>query len=156
MIIVRFFLILAIVVFMPFSAFCDDKHDLQFITIKSNNTNVRTGPSTDHPIKIRYNRGGIPVIMINQYENWVKIRDFWGDEGWVMKVLTTSMSKLAIVNMDDTPMRYLSTIKSRPKLILKRGVIIRYKVCKNDWCKVVINKKSGWVLKKSLWGIKNI
>ena len=44
----------------------------------------RKGPSTDYEIEWRYERQGLPVLIIKESRNWRQIRDADGDEAWVL------------------------------------------------------------------------
>ena len=43
---------------------------------------MRTGPSTDHPIRWVYTRTGLPVRIVEESELWRRIEDPDGETGW--------------------------------------------------------------------------
>src|SRR5579863_7921317 len=55
----------------------------RFVSLKSNHVNVRGGPDKDHDVAWIYTRPGLPVEITAEYENWRRIRDRDGTEGWV-------------------------------------------------------------------------
>ena len=57
----------------------------RFLTLKSNKVNVRTGPSSDHDVAWIFQRKGMPVEVTAEFENWRKIRDSEGSEGWILQ-----------------------------------------------------------------------
>src|SRR5688572_3042889 len=59
----------------------------RFVSLKSNNVNVRRGPGQDYDVVFTYVREGLPVEITDEFENWRKIRDSDGSEGWVFHSL---------------------------------------------------------------------
>src|ERR1700677_178372 len=55
----------------------------RFVSLKSDHVNVRGGPNKDHDVAWVYTRPGLPVEITAEYENWRRIRDWDGAEGWV-------------------------------------------------------------------------
>ena len=55
----------------------------RFVSIKSDKVNVHSGPTRDHDITWIYTRAGLPVEITAEYENWRRVRDWEGAEGWV-------------------------------------------------------------------------
>ena len=54
----------------------------RFASLASSEVNVRTGPSTDHPIRWVYARPGLPVRIVEESELWRRIEDPDGETGW--------------------------------------------------------------------------
>src|SRR5262245_26085638 len=59
----------------------------RFVSLKSDHVNVRGGPNKDHDVAWVYTRPALPVEITAEYENWRKIRDRDGSEGWVYHTL---------------------------------------------------------------------
>src|SRR5581483_6895662 len=55
----------------------------RFVTLKPDRVNVRGGPTKDHDVSWVYTRAGLPVEITAEFENWRRIRDWEGAEGWV-------------------------------------------------------------------------
>ena len=55
----------------------------RFVSLKSDKVNVRAGPTKDHDVAWVYSRAGLPVEITAEFENWRRIRDWEGAEGWV-------------------------------------------------------------------------
>ena len=55
----------------------------RFVSLKSDKVNVRAGPTKDHEVTWVYTRTGLPVEITAEFENWRRIRDWEGAEGWV-------------------------------------------------------------------------
>ena len=55
----------------------------RFVSLKSDRVNVRSGPNKDQDVRWVYTRAGMPVEITAEFENWRRIRDWEGAEGWV-------------------------------------------------------------------------
>ena len=122
-----------------------------FLTLRYNNVNLRQGPSKDYPIKIFYKKKYLPVLIQEISNNFRKIKDHENNSGWI-HVSQLSKKKAALTLDDDVIIFKNSTIFSKPLAILKKGRLCLVHKCKDDWCKIKVDKYSGWVKKKSLWG----
>jgi SH3-like domain-containing protein len=122
-----------------------------FTTLRYNNVNLRQGPSKDYPIKIFYKKQYLPVLVQDTSNNYRKVRDHEDNTGWI-HVSQLSKKKAALVLTDKVIMFENSTIFSKPLAILEKGRLCLIFRCKNDWCKIKVEKYLGWVEKKSLWG----
>ena len=57
----------------------------RFASLDSNEVNLRAGPGTDYPILWVYQRKGLPVEIIQEFDTWRRIRDRDGTVGWVQQ-----------------------------------------------------------------------
>ena len=55
----------------------------RFVSLKPDKVNVRGGPTRDHDVTWTYTRAGLPVEITAESDNWRRIRDWEGAEGWV-------------------------------------------------------------------------
>src|SRR5438128_8966612 len=55
----------------------------RFVSLRSDQVNLRVGPGENYPIEWVLTRKDMPVEIIRQFENWRMIRDWQGTEGWV-------------------------------------------------------------------------
>jgi len=123
----------------------------KFLSLKKNEVNLRQGPSKNHPIKFVYKKKYLPVEIIDNWDNWRKIKDFENNSGWIHISLLSG--KRSVINQDDNSIIFSSnSIYSKPLAKVERGRLLFIKKCKNEWCKIVTGKYSGWIKKKSLWG----
>ena len=127
----------------------------RFVSLKSNDVNLRIGSSTNYPIILKYTMKALPVEIIDEYQVWRKINDREGNQGWIHKTLIQG-DRYAIINQ-----QYNSSVQiySKPKghIIGEIGEynIVKIKICLNQWCKINYKKNSGWINKKYLWGVYN-
>ena len=57
------------------------------VSLKSNEVNLRVGPSTNYPIELTYVTENLPVEIIDEFDVWRKARDHNGTIGWLHKRL---------------------------------------------------------------------
>src|SRR5262245_43036440 len=53
------------------------------VSPKSDRVYLRQGPGTDYPIAWVFQRAGLPVEVIREFEVWRQVRDASGTVGWV-------------------------------------------------------------------------
>ena len=122
-----------------------------FLTLRNEKVNLRHGPSFDYPIKIFYKKKYLPVLVQERSDNFRKIRDHENNTGWI-HISQLSKKKSAISIDDNLIMFKKPTIYSKPLARLQKGRLCTISKCKDEWCKVKIEKYVGWVKKGSLWG----
>lgn len=122
-----------------------------YVSLRSNEVNLRTGPGNEYPIKYVYQLKEMPLKVLGEYDNWYKVKDKDGDEGWVNKNLTTKNRTIIVINGTQIMYKKNNT-DSRPIFRLEENVIVKYDKCNQNWCKVEINDKTGWIQKENIWG----
>ena len=122
-----------------------------FLTLRNEKVNLRQGPSFDYPIKIFYTKKYLPVLVQDKSYNFRKIKDHENNSGWI-HISQLSKKKAAIVSNEELLVFKNPTVYSKPLVILEKGRLCIIKKCKEDWCKVEIDKFSGWVKKDGWWG----
>jgi SH3-like domain-containing protein len=128
----------------------------RYVSLKSDHVNVRAGPTKDNDVAWVYTRSGLPVEITAEYENWRRVRDSEGAEGWVYHSLLSGR-RTAVVTMkskDELASLYesadqTSTITAR----LQAGVVVQIKRCTSNWCHVAGNGFDGWIQQQRLWGV---
>ncbi len=148
------FLFLAIFTIHNSFAEQEIKQTNYFASLRSSETNVRSGPGPNYPIKWTYKLKSIPVRVINEYDNWNEIEDYEGQSGWISQNLTTKKRTLMVrINKSFTSMHSKNSEKSRIIYYLENNVVGEYLTCVDKWCELKIKNKKGWVLKSDLFGV---
>ena len=57
----------------------------RFVSLKSSEVNLRTGPGTRYPIEWVYQRRALPVEITAEFDNWRRVRDSEGVVGWIQR-----------------------------------------------------------------------
>ena len=124
----------------------------RFVSLKSNEVNLRRGPSLDYKIDWVYKRKHLPLMIVSEFGHWRQVTDFEGYTGWIYKDLLSG-SRYIIVNNEETLLRNKATFDSLGKAILKREVIAKLIDCEGLWCFIRIRNMRGYVLAEDIWGI---
>ena len=125
--------------------------DEYFLTLRNNTANLRQGPSFDYPIKIFYKKKYLPVLIQDRSDNFRKIKDHENNTGW-LHISQLSKKKAAITSQENVILFKNPTLYSKPIAVIEKGRLCLIKKCKNEWCKIKVDRYSGWVKKKDLWG----
>ena len=121
-----------------------------FLTLRNDKVNLRLGPSFDYPIKIIYKKKYLPIAIKDKSYNFRKIQDHENNSGWI-HISQLSKRKAGITTVN-TLLYKKATIFSKPLANVEKGRLVLVSKCKNDWCKVKIEKFSGWIKKSRIWG----
>jgi SH3-like domain-containing protein len=128
----------------------------RYVSLKSDHVNVRAGPTKDNDVSWVYTRAGLPVEITAEFENWRRVRDSEGAEGWVYHSLLSGR-RTAVVTMkskdDLAPIYYGPDSTSTVVARLQAGVVTQVKHCANNWCRVAGNGFDGWIEQQRLWGV---
>ena len=122
-----------------------------FMSLKYNTVNVRQGPSSEHPIKFIYKKKYLPIKIIDNFENYRKFIDLYDNSGWI-HISQLSLKKTALNIKEKNLLLKKPQIYSKPLAQIEKGKLIIIKKCKDNWCKVLINKYVGWIRKNTIWG----
>lgn len=130
----------------------------RFVSLKSDRVNVRGGPAKDHEVSWVFTRSGLPVEITAEYENWRRIRDWEGAEGWVYHSLlsgrrTGLISSHAKAGVEPIPLHEAGNPESRVVARLEAGVLGAVKRCSGKWCRIAGDGFDGWIEQERLWGV---
>ncbi len=111
----------------------------RFASLKSDHVNVRGGPNKDQDVACVYTRPALPVEITAEYENWRRIRDRDGSEGWVYHTLLSGKRTAYVASPKTRPdlvPLYESADRMSPlRAMLEPGVLGTVKRCNGQWCR---------------------
>ncbi|MBP1851665.1 SH3 domain-containing protein [Rhizobium halophytocola] len=131
----------------------------RYVSLKARSVNLRVGPGTDYAVSWRFQKDGLPVEIIQEYDNWRRVRDADGTEGWINQSLLSgertamaapwmkSNGKDVYVNMRRDSLDSSSIVAK-----LQPGVVMRLDECTGNWCKAEAGGVEGWVVQAEIWG----
>jgi SH3-like domain-containing protein len=128
----------------------------RFVSLKADRVNVRAGPDKDHDVTFIYTRVGWPVEITAEFENWRRVRDSDGSEGWVYHSLLSGKRMAAVrlkTTADLAPLHAKPDAQSAVTARLQSGVLGAVKQCTGTWCRLVGEGFDGWVEQNRLWGV---
>src|ERR1700722_17658335 len=122
----------------------------RFVSLKTERVNVRSGPARDNQVSWVYTRVGLPVEIIAEYDNWSRIRDWEGAEGWVLHSLlsgkrTALVSAVAKKIDDFAPIHASPDRTSSVTARLQSGVVGTVNQSPGIWCRFTGEGFDGWI-----------
>lgn len=135
----------------------------RFVSLKVERVNMRVGPGKQYAVSWRYTKAGLPLEILQEYDNWRRVRDAEGTIGWVHGSLLSG-TRTAITapwGKDDAA---ASTLKlhAEPEgnsdivAYLKPGVMGEIAQCDGAWCEMAIQSADqilkGYANQAELWG----
>ena len=127
----------------------------RYVSLKSNDANIRVGPSKNYPIIIKYITKNYPLMIVEEYKEWRRVKDFKNNVGWIHKSLLSGTRTGLITSIDEKDIKVFNTLDGRIIGTIGHGNIIYLEKCKIDWCFVSIDTFKGWINKKNIWGVKD-
>ena len=127
----------------------------RFVSLKSDRVNVRSGPNKDQDVRWVYTRAGMPVEITAEFENWRRIRDWEGAEGWVYhSLLSGKRSAVVVPSLKDDLVPLYESADADASVVarLQSGVLGQLKSCNGMWCAFAGKNFSGWIRQERLWG----
>ncbi len=124
----------------------------RFVSLKTDEGNVRRGPSLSHRIDWVYLRRGMPLQVTAEYGHWRRVADREGLGGWVHYSLLSG-NRTVLIEEDLLPIYARADLTSQQEAILEVGVIARLGDCTTDWCEISTGGYRGWAEKEALWGV---
>ena len=132
----------------------------RFVSLKSEKTFCRVGPTFAHPVRLTYQRRGLPVMVVAETrDHWRKIRDFDGDECWMHRTKLSGAQTVIVVE-EGLVLRARPNDGAMQKARLGRGLVARVESVRDGWVKVsagdvksgVRASIRGWAPQSGLWG----
>ncbi len=131
----------------------------RFVSLKAKRVNLRVGPGQDYAVAWLYTKSGVPMEVIQEYDNWRRVRDAEGTEGWVYQSLLsgertaiTAPWKVGEAKDDFIDMHREARSNADVVARLEPGVVVVVKACNGDWCEAQTGGTSGWVQQSEIWG----
>ena len=95
----------------------------------------------------------MPVEIIAEHDNWRRIVDSEGDRGWVHGNLLSSR-RTVLVTGEVRTLRRTPRDDAMPVLRAEPGVLGELFDCQEEWCRVEITGKRGWLKRDEVWGVR--
>ncbi len=128
----------------------------RFVSVKADRVTVRDGPDKDHDVSWIYTRVGWPVEITAEFEDWRRIRDSDGSEGWVYHSLLSGKRMATVQLKSKTALAALYEKPDASSAVTARlqvGVLGTVKRCTGTWCQISGEGFDGWVPQNELWGV---
>ena len=130
----------------------------RFVSLKPARVNIRVGPGRDYAVSWLYTKSGLPVEIIQEYDNWRRIRDVDGTEGWVYQSLLAG-KRTAIVapwqrGKSENLIDLYASASDTARIVARAeaGVIGNIRECTGKWCQIETQGTRGWIKQALIWG----
>ena len=124
----------------------------RFVSLRSDQVNLRVGPGENYPIQWVLTRKEMPVEIIREFEHWRMIRDWQGTEGWVHERMVTG-KRAVVVKGGIRALHRLPDPASQVVARAEPGVFARLVECRGAWCRIEAADIAGWVQRIEVWGV---
>lgn len=127
----------------------------RFVSLRSDEVNLRTGPGVRYPIDWIYTRKDLPVEVVAEFEAWRKIRDWEGAEGWVHQSMLTGRRMMVVTGSVRRALRAGDSDSASVLAQVDPGVLGKLMQCprNRDFCRVEIGQTQGWLRRDEFWGV---
>lgn len=125
----------------------------RFVSIRAGEVNVRAGPGRRYPVEWRFIRRNLPVIVVDEFDTWRRIRDADGEGGWVHQSMLSGRRTVLVTGTNPAGLLRRPEATARTLAKLEPGVIAQLARCEDGWCRVTAGGWSGWLPSGALWGV---
>jgi SH3-like domain-containing protein len=124
----------------------------RFVSLRSDEVNLRVGPGEQYPIDWVLTKKGIPVEIIEERDVWRRIRDVQGSEGWVHERMVAG-TRTALVTGGVRILHAEADAASPAVARAEPGVLARLLECRGLWCRIEAQDIKGWLTRGQIWGV---
>lgn len=124
----------------------------RFVSMKSEEGNVRRGPSLTHRVDWVFKHAHQPLKIVAEYGHWRRVQDHEGQGGW-MHYSLLSGARWVRVQDEKIALRLKPNEAAATRAYALRGALARLGDCTPDWCEISAQGQTGWVLKSQIWGV---
>ena len=113
---------------------------------------MRTGPSTEFPVKWVYQRRNLPVKVVAVHSVWRKVEDHDGDQGWMHVRLLSTARTAVVIGSSIGALREAPDATARVAWRVEPGVVGGIEECEKGWCRFDNAGRFGYIEAERLWG----
>ena len=128
----------------------------RYVSLKADKVNMHIGPAKHYETKWVYQRAGLPVEITAEFENWRRIRDWEGAEGWVYHSLLSGRRTAMVTSKHkDELVPLFAAAEDQTQVVarLQPGVSASVRKCTGKWCQIAGSGFDGWIAQERLWGV---
>ena len=126
----------------------------RFVSLNTDEANVRRGPGLSHRIDWVFLRKGAPLEVTAEHGHWRRVRDQDLAGGWVHHALLRGARTAVVTAVPETVLRTDPVEAAGAVARLETGVVARLEECGPAWCRLDAEGWDGWAPKSALWGVR--
>jgi len=126
----------------------------RFVSLRTGEVNFRAGPGFQYPVVWVYQRDGLPVEIIGEFDVWRQVLAPDGGTGWVHEA-TIRAHRDFYVTAAQAVLRRGPDSGAGIVAYLDAGVTGSLGACpaESDYCKVVAGNVTGYLAREDFWGV---
>ena len=124
----------------------------RFVSLRSDQVNLRVGPGENYPIQWVLTRKEMPVEIVKEFEHWRMINDWQGAEGWVHERMVSG-KRTVVVKGGVCALHRQPDLASGVVARAEPGVFAHLLECRGVWCRIDTADITGWVQRSEIWGV---
>lgn len=122
-----------------------------YLSVTTDNANVRTGPGTKYPVAMELFKG-YPLKVLKQQGEWYKVIDYEKDSGWIHDSIVKNNNSVIVNAKKSINMRSGPSTEDRIVADVERGVVLTRLGVKGKWVNVQHSSGTvGWIYASLLW-----
>lgn len=130
-----------------------------FASLVADSVEVRAEPGFDKAITFVFKRAGLPVAVLDERKDWVRIEDTSGTTGWVAADMLSKrrtgivLAPAAAAGEPARGLRAAARSTSNVLAYLEPGVIVGVVSCDGRTCRITTSGIRGFIDQDHLWGV---
>lgn len=135
----------------------------RFVSLKSKSVNLRVGPGRQYNVAWLYVKPGLPLEVVQEFDQWRRVRDAEGTEGWIFHSLLSGNRTAIVAPWEKAPDQDKNSKmidghatpdnKAAVTMRLQPGVLVSVEKCQRGWCLVNAENTGSFVRQQQLWGV---
>ena len=124
----------------------------RFVTLKSDEVNMRAGPGTEYPVLWQYRKKACLCASRPNSVSGARLSIMTETTGWMHHSVVSLRRTGAGHNQLGA---YLRQPRQCAALVAvaERNALLELQSCPTQWCKVAAGDLRGWVARTALWGL---
>jgi len=133
----------------------------RFVSLKSDRANLRQGPGVEYPTSWVFQRAGLPLEVVREFESWRQVRDAEGTTGWVLASMLSGRRTALLLPWEVRPgesgvvvvtLHDRGNDKSSAVVDVEAGALASIIGCDGRWCRISVAGYRGYIEQTKLWG----
>lgn len=129
----------------------------RFVSLKASRVNLRIGPGFNYAVDWMYLKSGLPMEIIQEYDNWRRVRDADGVDGWINQSLLSGRRTGVLApwhrGKDKRfPLHAEASDDARAVALVEPGAVGTIVACDGKWCRMEFAGHAGWMQQAQIWG----
>ncbi len=125
----------------------------RFVSLRTDKVNFRAGPGFQYPVSWVYQRDGLPVEVIGEFDVWRQVLAPDGGTGWV-HMATIRARRSFIITSRQAHLLANPQASAATVALLDFGVSGLLLRCDagSAWCKASAGQETGYLARADFWG----